>query len=150
MMDCEWKPSVETTWLRSSSWGDHKIGWCQREQTSLVQTQLQEDSMLFITVRWSRNWSGLVWSEITYPHPTTTFRSDCWNPLQTELNYLWWVLSCSQDDIIWLYMFSDVLSCFPMFSAVLERLWITTPRAEFFFRVPSIDLIYSIEILRCV
>ena len=25
--------------------------------------------------------------------------SDCWNPLQAELNYLLWVLSCSQDDI---------------------------------------------------
>ena len=46
-----------------------------------------------------------VWSEITiHPTPpdrTTKFRSDCWNPLQTELNYLWWVLSCSQDDIRW-------------------------------------------------
>ena len=30
----------------------------------------------------------------------TTF-SDCWNPLQAELNYLWWVLSCYQDDIRW-------------------------------------------------
>ena len=30
--------------------------------------------------------------------------SDCWNSLQAELNYLWWVLSCSQDDIRW---FSD-------------------------------------------
>ena len=52
MMDCEWKPSVETTWLRSSSWGDHKIGWSHREQTSLVQTQLQEDSMLFYLLYW--------------------------------------------------------------------------------------------------
>ena len=33
-----------------------------------------------------------------------TFWSDCWNPLQSELNYLWGVLSCSQDDIRW---FSD-------------------------------------------
>ena len=24
-----------------------------------------------------------------------TMFSDCWNPLQTELNHLWWVLSCS-------------------------------------------------------
>ena len=48
---------------------------------------------------------GLVWDNRTGPdHPTTTFRSDCWNPLQTELNYLWGVLSCSQDDIRW---FSD-------------------------------------------
>ena len=30
-----------------------------------------------------------------------TMFSDCWNPLQAELNYLWWVLSCSQDDIRW-------------------------------------------------
>ena len=30
-----------------------------------------------------------------------TFWSDCWNPLQSELNYLWGVLSCSQDDIRW-------------------------------------------------
>ena len=35
---------------------------------------------------------GLVWDN----HPDqTTFRPDCWNPLQTELNHLWWVLSCS-------------------------------------------------------
>ena len=37
---------------------------------------------------------GLVWDNHP-PHQTTTFRSDCWNPLQTELNHLWWVLSCS-------------------------------------------------------
>ena len=48
-----------------------------------------------------------------------TMFSDCWNPLQPELNYLWTVLSCSQDDIRWFKMFSDVLSCFPMFSAGL-------------------------------
>ena len=37
---------------------------------------------------------GLVWDN--HPHPTgPTFWSDYWNPLQTELNYLWWVLSCS-------------------------------------------------------
>ena len=61
----------------------------------------------------------MVWSDINYPHPTVlepTFRSDCWNPHQTELNYLWRVLSFSQDDIRWFYVFSDVLSCFPMFS----------------------------------
>ena len=34
---------------------------------------------------------GLVWDN----NPTTTFRFDCWNLLQTELNHLWWVLSCS-------------------------------------------------------
>ena len=45
---------------------------------------------------------GLVWdNHPTPPHWTTTFRSDCWNPLQTELNYLWRVLSCSQDNIRW-------------------------------------------------
>ena len=38
---------------------------------------------------------SLVWHNLSPPHPTATFRSDCWNPLQTELNYLWWVLSCS-------------------------------------------------------
>ena len=27
--------------------------------------------------------------------------SDCWNPLQAELNYIWWVLSYSQVDIRW-------------------------------------------------
>ena len=32
---------------------------------------------------------GLVWDNPTGPHRTTTFQSDCWNPLQTELNYLW-------------------------------------------------------------
>ena len=48
---------------------------------------------------------GLVWDN--HPPQPPTFWSDCWNPLQTELNYLWWVLSCSQDDI----------RCFPMFSA---------------------------------
>ena len=45
---------------------------------------------------------GLVWdNNRTGPDPTATFQSDCWNPLQTELNYLWGVLSCSQDDIRW-------------------------------------------------
>ena len=45
---------------------------------------------------------GLVWdNNRTPPHPTATFRSDCWNPFQSELNYLWGVLSCSQDDIRW-------------------------------------------------
>ena len=43
---------------------------------------------------------GLVWDNPTGPH-RTTFRSDCWNPLQSELNHLWGVLSCSQDDIRW-------------------------------------------------
>ena len=61
---------------------------------------------------------GLVWDNLSLPH-RTTFRSECWNPLQTELKYLWWVLSCYQDDIRWFEMFSDVLSCFPMFSAGL-------------------------------
>ena len=42
------------------------------------------------------------------------FFSDCWNPLQAELDYLWWVLICSQDDI------SDDFRCFPMFSAVFR------------------------------
>ena len=36
---------------------------------------------------------ALVWDN--HPPPPPTFWSDCWNPLQTELNYLWWVLSCS-------------------------------------------------------
>ena len=38
---------------------------------------------------------GLVWDNPTGSDPTATFRSDCWNPVQTELNYLWWFLSCS-------------------------------------------------------
>ena len=42
---------------------------------------------------------GLVWHNLSPPDPT--FQSDCWNPLQNELNYLWWVLSCSQDNIKW-------------------------------------------------
>ena len=45
---------------------------------------------------------GLVWHNLSGPHPTPpTFWSHCWNPLQTELNFLWGVLSCSQDDIRW-------------------------------------------------
>ena len=45
---------------------------------------------------------GLVWDNLSNPpHRTAAFWSDCWNPLQTELNYLWLVLSCSQDDIRW-------------------------------------------------
>ena len=40
---------------------------------------------------------GLVWHNLSPP----TFWSHCWNPLQTELNFLWGVLSCSQDDIRW-------------------------------------------------
>ena len=41
----------------------------------------------------------LVWHNLSPPdHPTPpTFWSECWNPLQTEINYLWGVLSCSQD-----------------------------------------------------
>ena len=55
---------------------------------------------LFIAVRWSR--IGLVWDNRTGPHPTgPTFWTDYWNPLQTEINYLWGVLSWSQDDIRW-------------------------------------------------
>ena len=44
---------------------------------------------------------GLVWHNQSPPHPGPTFWSHCWNPLQTELNFLWGVLSCSQDDIRW-------------------------------------------------
>ena len=45
---------------------------------------------------------SLVWHNLSPPHhPTATFRFECWNPLQSELNYLWGVLSCSQDDIRW-------------------------------------------------
>ena len=43
---------------------------------------------------------GLVWHNLS-PDRTATFRFECWNPLQSELNYLWGVLSCSQDDIRW-------------------------------------------------
>ena len=53
---------------------------------------------IFITVKASGDLGiGLVWHNL-YPSDPS-FRSDCWNPHQTELNYLWWVLSCSQDDI---------------------------------------------------
>ena len=47
---------------------------------------------------------GLVWHNLSpLDHPTPpTFWSHCWNPLQTELNYLWWV-RCSQ-------LFSNVFS----------------------------------------
>ena len=44
---------------------------------------------------------GLVWDNPTPPRTGPTFWSDCWNPLQSELNYLWGVLICSQDDIRW-------------------------------------------------
>ena len=37
---------------------------------------------------------GLVWHNLSNPH-RTAFWSDWWNPPQTELNHLWWVLSCS-------------------------------------------------------
>ena len=38
---------------------------------------------------------GLVWdNHPSYP-TRPTFWSVCWNPLQTELKYLWWFLSCS-------------------------------------------------------
>ena len=51
---------------------------------------------------------GLVWDILSYPYPT--FYYECWNLLQTELNYLWWDLSCSQDDIRCFKMFPDVFS----------------------------------------
>ena len=38
---------------------------------------------------------GLVWDNHIHRTGPPTFWSDCWNPLQTELNHLWWVLSCS-------------------------------------------------------
>ena len=41
---------------------------------------------------------GLVWDNHSHG---TAFWSDCWNPLQTELNYLWWssvVLRMISDD----------------------------------------------------
>ena len=44
---------------------------------------------------------SLVWHNLSPPHRTATFRFECWNPLLTELNHLWGVLSCSQDDIRW-------------------------------------------------
>ena len=46
---------------------------------------------------------SLVWHNLSGPDRTgpPTFWSDCWNPLQTELNYLGGVLSCFQDDIRW-------------------------------------------------
>ena len=62
---------------------------------------------------------GLVWDNPTGPD-RTTFRSDCWSPLQTELKYLWRVLSCSQDDIRWLYVFR----CSQLFSDVFS--WVLT------------------------
>ena len=59
---------------------------------------------------------GLVWDNHHphHHHHPAAFWSECWNPLQTELNNLWQVLSCSQDDIRWFKMFSDVLSCFQL------------------------------------
>ena len=41
---------------------------------------------------------ALIWDN----HPSTPLAAswlDRWNPLPTELNYLWWVLSCFRDDI---------------------------------------------------
>ena len=53
----------------------------------------------------------MVWSEITYPYypPHPTFWSECWNFLQTELNLLWWALSCFQNDVRCSQMFWDDL-----------------------------------------
>ena len=59
-------------------------------------SNIWDELNVVITVRWSRN--DLVWDNPTGPNQTP-FRSDCWSPLQTELKYLWRVLSCSQDDI---------------------------------------------------
>ena len=45
--------------------------------------------------------SHVFWCFPTVFHCFLTMFSDCWNPFQADLNYLWWVLSCSQDDIRW-------------------------------------------------
>ena len=66
---------------------------------------------------------------------TATFWYECWNLIQTELNYQWWVLSCSQDDVRCFQWSLDVFTSH-MFLDVL--------------RVFSIAHRYSIDILRCV
>ena len=92
-----------------------KERYCQpglgdRQIAHTPQTPHAWKNTIYFGLRWLLSPSGdlgigLVWdNRTTGPHRTATFRSDCWNPLQTELNYLWGVLSCSQDDIRW---FSD-------------------------------------------
>ena len=58
--------------------------------------------------------TGLVWyNHPPQPNTPSTFWSDCWNPLQAELNYLWY-----DGSSIVLRMISHEFRCFPMFSAV--------------------------------
>ena len=56
-----------------------------------------------------------------YNHPIhpVTFWLECWNlRVQTELNYIWWDLSCPQEDVRWFQMFHScfqmILRCFQM------------------------------------
>ena len=71
--------------------------------------------LFFITVGWSRNWSGLIYP----PYPPRDFlvgvlKSSCSN----WLNYIWWDLSCPQDDVRWFQMshscFQMIHRCFQM------------------------------------
>ena len=80
---------------------------------------------IFITFRWSKNWSGLI-----KPPPPRSFLvrllklSSNWTKssmMGPQLFSGWYQM---------IVMFSDVLSCFPMFSAGLGFWWITTPCAD--------------------
>ena len=69
-------------------------------------SKIKDFVLVFITVGWSRNGSGLILDN----HPINpTYQYECWNLVQTKLNYLWLVLSCSQ-------MISDVFRSSMMFS----------------------------------
>ena len=48
-------------------------------------------------------WCSQLFSDVfrLFSNCFPTMFSDCWNPLQSKLNYLWGVISCSQDDIRW-------------------------------------------------
>ena len=73
-----------SNWTKSSMMGPQLfLGWYQ---------------MILDVFRCSQQFSNVF---LLFSNCFPRMFSDCWNPLQAELNYLWWVLSCSQDDIRW-------------------------------------------------
>ena len=79
-----WQLKSSSNWTKSSMMGPQLFsGWYQ---------------MILGVFRCSQLFSDVF---RLFSNCFPTMFSDCWNPLQAELNYLWWVLSCSQDDIRW-------------------------------------------------
>ena len=111
---CAWRIRIVGKKLFLSTWFFATVLTTKLKNAQFCTSQKCEINLFYIYFAYIiQNWflspSGdlgisLVWHNLSGPDPTATFRSDFWNPFQSELNYLWRVFSCSQDDIRW---FSD-------------------------------------------